>query len=396
MSPQGAEEQRPGDPGAVAPNAGFGVYLHVPFCRSRCDYCAFATWTDRDHLMADYVAACTAELRRAADEEELPAATSVFVGGGTPSRLPDDLLASLVTAVVCADEAEVTVECNPEDASAARLAAWRAAGVTRVSLGVQSTVPAVLGGLGRRHTPGAVTEALQAVAAAGFASWNTDLIIGGAGESDADWRRSLDDLLALASPPPHLSAYCLTVEPGTPLAGDPARHPDDDIQARRYLLADRVLAAAGYSCEEISNWAQPGHGCRHNRLYWAGGDYRGVGCAAHSHRQGRRWWNIRSPDRYVAAVAAGRPTTAGEEVLTPGQRTFERLALALRTGSGVPAGALPDTPELAGLVVRTADRVVLTPRGRLLANELTTRLVVTSERAGGRQAPQGTSGILPP
>lgn len=368
-----------GGTGAAPPATGAGgtgVYVHVPFCRSRCDYCAFATYTDRDHLMASYVDACRRELRRA-EEEGWPPATSVFLGGGTPSRLPDDLLAALLSAVPRAPGAEVTVECNPEDATPARLASMRSAGVTRVSVGVQSTAPAVLAGLGRRHTPGVVADALAAVGAAGLASWNVDLIIGGAGESDADWERSLQEILSLDRPPPHLSAYCLTVEPGTPLAADPARHPDDDVQARRYLRADALLAGAGYRWEEISNWARPGHGCRHNQLYWAGGDYRGIGSAAHSHRAGRRWWNVRTPDRYVALVAAGRPPVAGDERLDDRQRAFERLSLALRTSRGVPADALPDDdPALDGLVHRVGDRVVLTPRGRLLANEVTTRLLV--------------------
>ena len=361
---------------AVAP---FGVYVHVPFCRHRCDYCAFATYTDRDHLMGRYVDTCIAEIERAVDAGELPPATSVFFGGGTPSRLAADELCRVVDAVPRAPGAEVTVECNPEDASAARLAAYRTAGVTRISLGVQSTAPHVLAGLGRRHDPAAVRRAADLVAGAGFASYNLDLIFGGAGETDDDWARSLDDVLALPSPPPHVSAYALTVEPGTPLAADRTRHPDDDVQAARYERADAVLTAAGYRWEEVSNWALPGHGCRHNRLYWAQGDYRGIGSAAHSHHRGRRWWNVRTPDRYVDAVERGRPVAAGEEVLDAGQRQFERLVLSLRTPDGVPAAALDDVDELArqGLVVRRGNRAVLTVRGRLLANAVTARLDVS-------------------
>lgn len=352
----------------------FGVYLHVPFCRSRCDYCAFATYSDRDHLIADYVAACLAELRQARDAEDLPPATSVFFGGGTPSRLPADLLAEMLAAVPLAPGAEVTVECNPEDAVPGTLARYQAAGVTRISLGVQSTAPQVLVGLGRRHTPGAVSRAVEAVADAGFTSWSTDLILGGAGESDADWERSLRDLLELPDPPPHLSAYALTVEPGTALAASPGRHPDEDVQARRYEQADVILAAAGYHWEEISNWAQPGHECRHHQLYWACGDYRGIGSSAHSHRGDRRWWNVRTPDRYVRAVAAGRSPCTGGEQLTFDQQIFEALVLGLRTPRGVPAQTVPDDPELAGLVERDGDRAVLTLRGRLLADAVTTRL----------------------
>ena len=248
--------------------------------------------------------------------------------------------------------------------------------MTRISLGVQSTVGHVLEGLGRRHGPQHVTAAAALVAGAGFDSWNLDLILGGAGETDRDWARSLDDLLGLDRPPPHLSAYALTVEPGTPLARTPDRHPDEDVQAGRYETADRVLTAAGYRWEEISNWARPGHACRHNNLYWDQGDYRGIGSAAHSHRGGRRWWNVRTPDRYVGLVDADRPTLAGEEELDGPTRAFEGLALALRTPAGVPEEALPDAPELDGLVDRTSGRAVLTVRGRLLANAVTRHLVV--------------------
>jgi oxygen-independent coproporphyrinogen-3 oxidase len=301
-------------------------------------------------------------------------ASSVFFGGGTPSRLPADLLVEILDAVPRRPGAEVTVECNPEDADPGRLAVYRSAGVTRISLGVQSTVPHVLAGLGRRHGSDQAVEAARAVAGAGFESWSMDLIIGGAGETDADWEKSLEDVLGLESPPPHLSAYSLTVEPGTPLATAPDRHPDDDTQAGRYELTDRVLSQRGYRWEEISNWALPGHECRHNGLYWDQGDYRGIGSAAHSHRRGRRWWNVRTPDRYVAAVVTGRAVLAGEEVLTDGQRRFEALALSLRTRLGVPLDALPDHQELDGLVDRSGGRAVLTVRGRLLADAVATRL----------------------
>jgi oxygen-independent coproporphyrinogen-3 oxidase len=368
----------------------FGVYVHVPFCRFRCDYCAFATYTDRDHLMDRYAAACIAEVERAREVEGMGPATSVYVGGGTPSRLPADLLAGVVGAIARADGAEVTVECNPEDAVPERLATYRAAGVTRISLGVQSMVPHVLGGLGRRHGTDQVEEAAAAVAAAGFDSWSTDLMIGGAGESDDDWAASLHGVLGLPDPPPHISAYSLTVEPGTPLASDPRRHPDEDAQADRYEMGDRVLSAAGYRWEEISNWAKPGHECRHNRLYWEQGDYRGIGSGAHSHRAGHRWWNVRTPERYLAAITAGGDATAAGEHLSRDQRRFEALALGLRTPRGVPTDALPDDRALADLVERTAEgRAVLTVRGRLLANQVTVLL-----RTGAD--PAESPGTIPP
>ncbi len=369
------------------------MYVHVPFCRHRCDYCAFATYTDRDHLMKRYVDACIAELDTA--REELGPVSSVFVGGGTPSRLPADELCRLLAAVPGVHEAEVTVECNPEDATSERFTAYRRAGVTRLSLGVQSTSQHVLLTLGRRHDPDTVPRALALARDAGFESWNVDLIFGGAGESEADWDRTIADVLGDPAAPPHVSAYALTVEPGTPLARQPDRHPDDDVQATRYERADALLASAGYAWEEVSNWCLPGHGCTHNQLYWRQGDYRGIGSAAHSHRAGRRWWNVRRPERYVAAIEAGSSPMAGQEVLTEGQRRFESLALSLRTPRGVPEAALPELPELEALVVRRDGRAVLSVAGRLLANTVTTHLRVEVTDPDGKVAREAPDNLRP-
>ncbi len=355
----------------------FGVYVHVPFCRERCDYCAFATYTDRDHLMTRYVDACILEIERALGCGHLAPATSIFFGGGTPSRLHPDDLCRVLDAIPRAPGAEVTVECNPEDADDAHLGAYRRAGVTRVSFGLQSVHPHVLEGLGRRVVPQTAGTIAAAVAAAGFETWNLDLIFGAAGERDADWDVSLARVLSLDHAPPHLSAYALTVEKGTPLARDRRRHPDEDVLARRYARADEHLTSAGYHWEEISNWARPGHECRHNHLYWDEGDYAGIGSAAHSHRDGERWWNVRTPDRYVDLVETGRSPEAGREVLTHEQRAFEALSLSLRTPRGVPWESLDDAEGLGGpdgLVTRVGDRAVLTVRGRLLANEVSTRI----------------------
>ena len=306
-------------------------------------------------------------------------ATSVFVGGGTPSLLAPDQLGAVLGEVPRHHGCEVTVECNPETVTEERLAGYAAAGVTRISLGVQSLVPSVLRSLGRQHDPAAVASAVAAVRRVGFASWNVDLIYGAAGETAADWRRTLDGVLELG--PPHVSAYALTVEPGTPLADDPARAPDDDVQAEAYLAAEEAFTGAGLANYEISNWARPGHECRHNLLYWSAGDYRGFGCAAHSHAGGRRWWNVRTPERYLAAVREGRsPEAAGEE-LAADDRRLEALQLALRTRAGVPAAALApaDRAELHGLVEPDGDRLVLSVQGRLLANEVAVRLRVPEE-----------------
>jgi putative oxygen-independent coproporphyrinogen III oxidase len=260
--------------------ADFGVYLHVPFCASRCDYCAFATWTDRHHLTDRYMAALRTEAREAVSAGMAPV-TSVFVGGGTPSLVPPEALTAVIAELPLTAGAEVSVECNPDTITADLLATYRAGGVTRISLGVQSMVPHVLTALGRTHDRENVHRAVDLVKAAGFESFSLDLIYGGVGETVEDWRRTIADVIALD--PPHISAYALTVEPGTPLAADATRHPDDDDQADKYPIADELLGAAGLDWYEISNWARPGHECRHNRLYWRQGDYLGLGCAAHSH-----------------------------------------------------------------------------------------------------------------
>ena len=357
--------------------ASFGVYVHIPFCARRCDYCAFATWTDRHHLMADYAAACRSEISGAVAEGMGPA-TSVFFGGGTPSLLPPSLLMGILASIPRVDGAEVTVECNPDTVTSALVSSYADGGVTRLSLGVQSMAPHVLAGLGRSHDPGAVWGAVEVARATGLTDINLDLIYGAPVESDDEWLATLDAVVALE--PTHVSAYALTVEPGTPLASDPTRHPDDDVQANRYELADEVLTAAGFSNYEISNWSRPGHECRHNVQYWTQGDYQGIGCAAHSHRQGRRWWNVRTPERYIACLGSGRSPTAGEECLDEERRALEQLQLALRTRQGVPTGAVDpaDADELraAGLIRRDGSRLVLTRTGRLLANEVSARLSV--------------------
>jgi oxygen-independent coproporphyrinogen-3 oxidase len=259
------------------------------------------------------------------------------------------------------------------------LDAYRSAGVTRLSFGVQSMLPHVLRALGREHAPDSVRQSVALAAAAGFGeTYSVDLIYGAAGESIADWRRTLAEVLALDPAPTHISAYGLTVEAGTPLARDASRHPDPDDQADKYLLADDMLSDAGFGWYELSNWAQPGHACRHNQLYWLQGEYRGIGCAAHSHQilggASRRWWNVRTPERYIHLVESGDACEAAGETLARPARQQEALELALRTAGGVPDAALVDDPAIEGLVVRRAGRATLTRHGRLLANEVALRL----------------------
>ena len=354
----------------------FGVYLHIPFCASKCDYCAFATWTDRAHLVGDYLAAMSTEIARAVDDG-MPVADTIFVGGGTPTLVAPEALAQLVDSIPRREDAEVTVECNPDDVTVDMLRTYVSGGVNRVSVGVQSMSPHVLTSLGRTHDPANVERAVAAIGEAAMPTFNLDIIYGAAGESVGDWRRTVEEVLALD--PPHVSAYGLTVEAGTVLAAQPARFPDDDDQADKYELADDLLTGAGLDNYEVSNWARPGHESRHNFLYWRQADYRGFGCAAHSHRAGRRWWNVRTPDRYIDLVNSGRSAESAAEVLDAEARRVEGLQLMLRTRDGIAResfdGATLDL--LAGMLVPhpgDPNRVVLTRAGRLMANEVSIRL----------------------
>ena len=237
--------------------------------------------------MSDYLDALATAITRAIDDQSLPLVTSIFVGGGTPSRVDPVRLAEVISLIPVAEGAEITIECNPESATAAHFEAYVAAGVNRISFGVQSMSPRVLESLGRDHHPETVVEAVALARSGGIERLNLDLIYGGAGETLQDWKSTLEQIIDLS--PDHVSAYALTVEAGTPLADDPSRHPDDDDQADKYLLADSMLSAAGFTNYEISNWAKPDNECAHNLLYWRQGDYLGFGCAAHSHRSGRRF-----------------------------------------------------------------------------------------------------------
>lgn len=319
------------------------------------------------------MAACRTHARRLS--EETAVVDTVFVGGGTPSRVPADALLAVIGALPLAPGAEVTVECNPEDVDDALIEAYAAGGVSRVSIGVQSTVSRTLDLLGRRHPPDAVPAAVDAVRRAGL-DLNLDVIYGARGETIDDWRTTLDDVVEFG--PDHISAYALTVEAGTPLARTPDRQPDDDDQAAKYDLTADVLEGAGYGWYEISSWARPGKRCRHNERYWTMGEYLAIGCAAHGHRDGVRHWNVATPELYIRAIEAADDPTAGSERLEPEERALEALQLAVRTDRGVPVGSLSDDDRrvLEDLVAPDGDRLVLTRAGRRLANEVATRLRV--------------------
>jgi putative oxygen-independent coproporphyrinogen III oxidase len=367
----------------------FGLYLHVPFCASRCGYCDFNTYVASElgggGLQDGYADAAIAELRlaRAVLGEAAPPVETVFVGGGTPTLLPAADLVRLLAAVDetfgLAPGAEVTTEANPDSVDERYLAELRAGGFTRVSFGMQSAVSRVLQVLDRTHTPGRAQSAAKEAFSAGFEQVSLDLIYGTPGESDDDWRRSLD--AALAAEPTHVSAYALIVEDGTRLGRQVARGllpaPDDDVLADRYLLAEQALSSLGWY--EVSNWGQP---CRHNLGYWRGGDWWGIGPGAHSHVGGVRWWNVKHPKAYAERTGAGLSPGAGREVLTAEDVRVERILLELRLRDGLPLELLrPAGLEAAhrhvqgGLLEFADDRAVLTLRGRLLADAVVRDLV---------------------
>jgi putative oxygen-independent coproporphyrinogen III oxidase len=300
--------------------SGFGVYVHVPFCASRCGYCDFNTYSAAELsggvAPQSYAATVLDELALAARVlgGSRPAQVdTVFVGGGTPTLLPPDDLARILDRIDAifglATDAEVTTEANPESVDVASLKALRAAGFTRVSLGMQSVAPHVLAVLDRQHSPGRAVEAAGQARDAGFDHVNLDLIYGTPGERAEDFAASLD--AAVTAGADHISAYALIVEDGTALAARIRRGelpaPEDDLAADRYLAAEQTLTAAGFAWYEVSNWARsvPAR-CRHNLLYWRGGDWWGLGPGAHSHIGGVRWWNVKHPASHAARVAAGR------------------------------------------------------------------------------------------
>ena len=377
----------------------FGVYLHVPFCRVRCGYCDFNTYTAdeiRGVKQSDFADHAIAELELAArvlDESGVPtrAASTVFFGGGTPTLLPANDLARMLDAVRSlwglAPGAEITTEANPDSIDEAGLLRLAAAGFTRVSFGMQSAVPHVLRVLERTHDPANVPRRVAEARAAGLGV-SLDLIYGTPGESLDDWRQSLT--AALAEHPDHVSAYALIVEEGTKLARQIARGEvppiDDDAHADAYELADELLAAAGYDWYEVSNWSRsPEHRSRHNRAYWTGHDWWGVGPGAHSHVGGVRWWNVKHPAAYADRLAHNLSPAAGRETLDAETRRVERVLLQSRLAEGISVDALtpPGRREVAGLIAdelvepgpALRGTVVLTLRGRLLADAVVRRLL---------------------
>lgn len=363
----------------------FGMYVHVPFCATRCGYCDFNTYTPSELGGANpdgWLAAVRIELELAA--RRLGARRSlrtVFVGGGTPSMLGGKGLAAVLAAVTehfdLEPDAEVTTESNPESTSPEFFAELLAAGFTRISLGMQSTAPHVLAALDRVHSPGRAPAAAIEARAAGFEHVNLDLIYGTPGETDDDLRASID--AAIGAGVDHVSAYSLIVEDGTALARRVRRGeiaaPDDDVLAGRYELLDARLSDAGLHWYEVSNWSRPGGECQHNLGYWQGGEWWGAGPGAHGYVDGTRWWNVKHPNAYASELAAGRLPVADSEVLDDTDMHVEAVMLRARLRDGLAVGLL-DADELAraetmrgdGLLLRRDDALVLSDRGRLLAD----------------------------
>jgi putative oxygen-independent coproporphyrinogen III oxidase len=383
----------------AAEGRNLGIYVHVPFCRVRCGYCDFNTYTAdelRGTKRSDYAGQAIEEIALASgvlDASGLPdrPVSTVFFGGGTPTMLPVTDLAAMLAAIVVAWDlapgAEVTTEANPDSVDRDYLFALRAAGFTRVSFGMQSAVPHVLATLERTHDPARIPLVVRWAREAGL-QVSLDLIYGTPGETIDDWNASLD--AALAQEPDHLSAYALIIEDGTKLARQIRRGevatPSDDLQADMYEVLDARLAAAGYSWYEVSNWARDtDHESRHNLAYWQGHDWWGVGPGAHSHVGGVRWWNVKHPAAYADRILAGLSPAAGRETLDAETRRVERVLLLTRIRSGLRidelepagrtavAGLIAD--ELVNATAALRGSVELTLRGRLLADAVVRRLL---------------------
>ncbi|HYL55966.1 MAG TPA: radical SAM family heme chaperone HemW [Gemmatimonadales bacterium] len=367
------------------------VYVHVPFCRRRCSYCDFSIAVRKRIPAQAYVDTVLRELDLVSHgpSEWVPLDT-LYLGGGTPSLLPPDALATLLarlfdafSSTLTLDAAEVTLEANPEDVTPETAAAWRRAGFNRVSLGAQSFDDRVLAWMHRPHDAARIGSALRALRGAGFDNVSLDLIFALPSELGRDWGRDLDQALALF--PSHLSLYGLTVEQRTPLARwisrGAASAPSDERYADEYLSAHERLARDGYHFYEVSNAAREGRRARHNSAYWSGRAYLGLGPAAHSYDGRRRYWNIAAWDAYRRAVAAGSPMVESEEVLTEEQRELERLYLSLRTDAGLPLADLyrprsasTDLWLQRGWVELRDQRLVCTPEGWLRLDTLVNAL----------------------
>jgi len=375
-------------------NNEIAFYVHIPYCARRCGYCDFNTYTpselsissDLSGVSRDYIDLLIAEINSARKISKADLVPTIFFGGGTPTLMEPADLGRLVTAIKnnfdLAPNAEITTEANPDTVTPAKLAELREAGINRISFGMQSAVPHVLAALDRTHNPANVARSVNDARAAGFDEVSVDLIYGTPGESMSDWQESID--VALSLPISHISAYALIVEQGTKLGAQVKRGevvmPDDDETADKYVLADAKFGAAGLNWYELSNWSKAGSESRHNLAYWNGDNWWGAGPGAHSHIDGRRWWNVKHPTAYKEKISSGQSPMHEEEVLNDEQKNSERMMLEIRLAKGIDAKTL-DSGQLAilesfknqGHLLAdswAAGRIVLSTSGRLIADRI--------------------------
>ncbi len=371
-----------------------GLYVHIPFCARRCPYCDFAVSVDkRAGFRAEYVAALQLELRGELERLEAPLET-VFFGGGTPTELPAATLTEILAPILerCAPGAEISLEANPENLDLVALQTLRRGGFNRLSLGAQSFDARELQVLGRAHDGAKIESVVRDAKIAGFENLSLDLIYGAPGASVAAWRRSLERALALDLT--HISAYCLTIEDGTAFGKWVGRGqmlaPDAELTADLMDETARALQVAGFERYEVSNWAKAGFESRHNRNYWRGGDYLGVGCGAHGHRRGHRFWNERDARIYTARMQNEGSARAGEEHLTPLERATELVALGTRQSEGFDLAQVSKTGGFdarralnaslssfvsQGMLRDEAGRISPAPHALALADGLAARLI---------------------
>ena len=329
-------------------------YIHIPYCVKRCGYCDFNTYTPAELQISDglsqisnsFIDLVIEEIQQAKLAVGEATVPTIFFGGGTPSLMEAADIARVITKIknsfTLSDDCEITLETNPDTVDKQKLAAFKAAGINRISIGMQSAVDHVLKTLDRTHNPQNLSQVTQWASEVGFEDISVDLIYGTPGESLADWQLSIDAALAL--PINHISAYALIVEDGTKLANAIKRgeieNVDDDLMAEKYLLADQAFTAAGFTWYELSNWSKSGGQSEHNIAYWLNKNWWGVGPGAHSHLNGMRWWNVKHPNLYKSKISGNESPKLDQELLEPMQIESERLMLSIRLPSGISKDSL--------------------------------------------------------
>lgn len=373
--------------------SGLSFYVHIPYCIKRCGYCDFNTYTPNELqdgatleiVSNDYIDAVLKEL----DSAPTDVVPTIFFGGGTPSLLPAADLGRVITAIRnrngLTDDCEITLEANPDSVTPEKMRQYLDAGFNRISFGMQSAVPHVLATLDRTHNPANVAKAVEMAREAGFSSVSIDLIYGTPGESLEDWRTSIESALSLGVD--HISAYALIVESGTKLAAQIKRGdismPNDDLMADMYLLVNQMCNQAGLQWYELSNWSKPGHECRHNIAYWENKNWWGLGPGAHSHIDGKRFWNLKHPTTYKAKLFGGVSPILDSEILTEEQMRDESIMLAIRMREGIDISSLTPTQleriesyRESGHISMVDKHLQLSPQGRLIADRIVRELVI--------------------